>query len=105
MFYKMNKKDQSIENALGTIRRRRLTVLSSFVSLFAIFFICRFFDFPEVYIFFIIAGGVLVMIPLIAHTGLSTCPKCNRNYFGGFYKIDKNKCENCGLSLNDINKN
>jgi len=101
----MEKKDKNFEIALSKIRRLRLIVSLLFGTLFLIFVVGIVFKIPGMYLTFLIMGWVVIMMPFVAITGLSTCPKCHGNFFGVFFQIDKNKCVHCGLSIHGNKKN
>ena len=98
--------DIEIKERLYGIKRKRTTVHVVMILLISLVFITEYTSLiPEHVTFFVFSGGILALIPYMIFVSVSTCPKCNNNYFGGFPpRINRKKCAYCGIELKEAIK-
>ena len=93
--------DIEIKEKLYAVKRKRAAAYGAIVLLVSVVVIADHLSIvPKYATLFVFGGGILILIPYIALVSVSTCPKCNNNYFGGFPpRFDRSKCAYCGLEL------
>jgi len=98
--------DNEIKQKLYMLKKKRTYIYVVMGLLFSMGALNEFTSLIPDYVMFIFIGvGILALIPFVVFVSLSTCPKCNNNYFGGFPpRIDRKKCAFCGLELNEAIK-
>jgi len=92
-------------NKLYSVKKKRMIVFAWMASIFVFGWSVNTFNWlTPAQSFFTFIGLLLSLIAYWLYVALSTCPKCNNNFFGGFPRIEKSSCQYCGLKLKDAIK-